>query len=42
MDGILIVNKNYSIPASFGGTNEITTNALYQLQYAASFRGTPS
>jgi len=37
--GILIVNKKYSIPKDFGGTNSEATNALYRLQDAASLAG---
>jgi len=39
INGILIVNKNYSIPANFGGTDKTATNALYELQNAASLAG---
>lgn len=39
INGILIVNKKYSIPKDFGGTNSTATNALYSLQDAASLAG---
>ena len=39
INGILIVNKKYSIPKSFGGTNSEANNALYSLQNAASLSG---
>lgn len=39
INGILIVNKRYSIPKEFGGTNSTATNALYNLQDAASLAG---
>lgn len=39
INGILIVNKKYSVPKDFGGTNSEATNALYSLQSAASLAG---
>ena len=39
INGILIVNKKYSIPKDFGGINSTANNALYNLQDAASLAG---
>lgn len=39
INGILIVNKKYSLPVNYGGTNQTATNALYSLQSAASLAG---
>lgn len=37
--GILIVNKNYSLPSSYGGENSIANEALKKLQNAANKEG---
>lgn len=39
INGILLVNKQYAIPESFGGTNSEASNALYQLQSGAKAAG---
>lgn len=39
IQGILIVNKKYKLPSSFGGTDEVAANALKKLQEAAKKEG---
>lgn len=39
INGILLVNKQYGIPSSFGGTDSTAKNALSQLQSAANAAG---
>lgn len=39
INGILLVNKKYAIPSTFGGTNETAQKALLSLQEAAKENG---
>lgn len=39
INGILIVNKNYSLPSYFGGSNSEANTALEKLQAAANLEG---
>lgn len=39
INGILIVNKKYKLPSSFGGTDEVAAAALKKLQDAAKSEG---
>lgn len=39
INGILIVNKNYSLPSNYGGENEEANKALKELQSAAKEEG---